>query len=331
MYNNAIELKALINEKEPSISSVVLENECRLSETTTDVIMNRTKTILKVMKDSATMALEKDIRSVSGFTGGDAKKMNDYAKGGKSICGITVNSAMAKAYSCSEVNASMGKVVAAPTAGSCGIVPAAILTGGELLTEKLMQETAKDFPSGDFGKEQLTGVEEVADPKAHEKYVATLIEDKMALGLLTAAGIGQIIAKNATLAGAEGGCQAECGAASAMAAAALVEMYGGTPDMAFNAAGIAIMNILGLVCDPVAGLVELPCAKRNASGVINAMTSADMGLAGVESVIPFDEVVEAMYKVGKALPSTLRETAMGGLATTPTGIRMSCQLYGEKK
>jgi len=331
MYNNAVELKALINEKETTISSIVLENECRLSEATPDVIINRTKSILKVMKDSATMALEKDIRSVSGFTGGDAKKMNTYAKAGNSICGITVNSAMAKAYSCSEVNASMGKVVAAPTAGSCGIVPAAILTGGELLTEKLMKETAKDFPSSDFGKEQLTGAEEISDPKAHKKYVEQLIEDKMTMGLLTAAGIGQIIAKNATLAGAEGGCQAECGAASAMAAAALVEMYGGSPDMAFNAAGIAIMNILGLVCDPVAGLVELPCAKRNASGVINAMTSADMGLAGVESVIPFDEVVEAMYKVGRALPAALRETAMGGLATTPTGLRMSCQLYGEKK
>lgn len=305
MYNNSAELRALINEKNPTIASVVLENECRLSETTAEVILERTKKLLKVMRDSATLALDRDIRSVSGFTGGDAKKMSEYGKAGRSLCGPIVVNAMAKAYSCSEVNASMGKVVAAPTAGSCGIVPAAVLTGGEKLSEE----------------SRTAGL-----PLSEEA-----LEEKMAFGLLTAAGVGQIIAKNATLSGAEGGCQAECGAAAAMAAAALVEMNGGTPDMAFHAAGIAIMNILGLVCDPVAGLVELPCAKRNASGVINAMISADMGLAGIESVIPFDEVVDAMYKVGKALPATLRETAMGGLATTPTGTRMSCQLYGEKK
>lgn len=330
MYNNALELKAIIDEKNSTISGIVLENECRLAETTPEKIMDRTYNLLKVMKESATLALNKDVRSVSGFTGGDAKRMNLYSQKGNTICGTVVNQAMAKAFSSSEVNASMGKVVAAPTAGSCGIVPAAILTCGELLTEKLMSESAKDFPGTGAAREQLTGAEEVADPQAQVLYVSKLVETKMALGLLTAAGIGQIIAKNATLSGAEGGCQAECGAAAAMAAAALVEMYGGTPDMAFNAAGIAIMNILGLVCDPVAGLVELPCAKRNASGVINAMTSADMGLAGVESVIPFDEIVEAMYRIGKIMPVSLKETAMGGLAATPTGKRMACQLYGEK-
>lgn len=295
MYNNASELKALIEKANSNISSVVLENECLLAETTPEVIMERTYNILKVMKESATMGLEKDIRSISGFTGGEAKRMNLYSKTGNTICGSIINQAMAKAFSSAEVNASMGKVVAAPTAGSCGIVPAALFTCGELLSERLMGEAE--------------------------------VNQKMAMGLLTAAGIGQIIAKNATLSGAEGGCQAECGAAAAMAAAALVEMYGGTPDMAFNAAGIAIMNILGLVCDPVAGLVELPCSRRNASGVVNAMSSADMGLAGVKSIIPFDEIVEAMYKVGKALPESLRETGMGGIADTPTGRKMACKLY----
>lgn len=344
MYNNALELKALIEEARSNISSVVLENECLLAETTPEVIMERTYNILKVMKESATMGLEKDIRSISGFTGGEAKRMNLYSKTGNTICGSIINQAMAKAFSSAEVNASMGKVVAAPTAGSCGIVPAALFTCGELLSERLMKETGGDAEgAAGAGTEQVTGAEETAGAdaekvagaggceQAHAIRVAKIVDQKMAMGLLTAAGIGQIIAKNATLSGAEGGCQAECGAAAAMAAAALVEMYGGTPDMAFNAAGIAIMNVLGLVCDPVAGLVELPCSRRNASGVVNAMSSADMGLAGVKSIIPFDEIVEAMYKVGKALPESLRETGMGGIADTPTGRRMACKLYDVEK
>ena len=145
----------------------------------------------------------------------------------------------------------------------------------------------------------------------------------------TASGIGQLIVKKATVSGAEGGCQAECGSAAAMAAGAVVEMLGGTPAQAFDAAAIAMQNIMGLVCDPVAGLVEMPCAKRNASGVANALVSADLALSGIFSEIPFDEVVEAMYKVGKALPSTLRETALGGVATTPTALAMKEKIYGK--
>ena len=170
---------------------------------------------------------------------------------------------MAKAFSTSEVNASMGKIVAAPTAGASGILPSAILSAQEKLN---------------------------------------LTDDDLIKGLFTAAGIGEIIAKNATISGAEGGCQAECGAAAAMAAGAIVEMAGGSPEAALNAAGFALTNILGLVCDPIAGLVEYPCALRNASGVVNAFISADMALADVQSIVPFDEVVEAMYKVGKAMP-----------------------------
>ncbi len=198
--------------------------------------------------------------------------------------------AMARAVSCSEVNAAMGKIVAAPTAGSCGIIPAVIITAGEKL-----------------GK----------------------TEDELINALFTASGVGIIIAKNATLSGAEGGCQAECGSAAAMGAAAVVEMMGGTPAMALDAAAIVIKNILGLVCDPVAGLVEVPCAKRNIAGAVSALTTADVTMSGVTSRIPFDDTVIAMYKIGKQLPCELRETAMGGCATTPTGLRLAKEILFE--
>lgn len=188
--------------------------------------------------------------------------------------------AMARAIACSEVNASMGKIVAAPTAGSCGILPAVILTVGEKFSKS---------------------------------------DDELTKALFTASGIGMLIAKNATLSGAEGGCQAECGSAAAMGAGAVVEMLGGTPEMALDAASIVIKNVLGLVCDPVAGLVEVPCSKRNVSGAVNAITTADMVMAGVGSIIPFDDSVSAMYRVGKQLPCELRETALGGLAVTKKG------------
>jgi len=197
-------------------------------------------------------------------------------------------SAMARAISSSEVNAAMGKIVACPTAGSCGILPAAILSAGEKLNKS---------------------------------------EDELVQALFTAAGVGIIIAKNATMAGAEGGCQAECGSAAAMASAAVVEMMGGTVEQALDAAAIVIKNILGLVCDPVAGLVEVPCAKRNIAGTVSALTTADLAICGVKSKIPFDEVVWAMYKVGKQLPSELKETALGGIAITPTGLRLKKEIF----
>jgi len=184
----------------------------------------------------------------------------------------------------------MGRICAAPTAGSCGIIPASIITSSEVLNSS---------------------------------------EEDIINALFTASGIGEIIAKNATVSGAEGGCQAECGAAAAMAAAAIVELKKGTPEMSLNAASIALKNIMGLICDPIAGLVEAPCAKRNASGAVNAMLSADMALAGVKSLIPFDEVVEAMYKVGKSLPVELRETALGGIAATKTGIEIKNKIFGK--
>ena len=188
-----------------------------------------------------------------------------------------------------EVNASMGLIVAAPTAGSSGVVPGVLLALGE------------------------------------EK---NLTDEQLFNGLLNASAIGYILMRNASVSGAEAGCQAEVGAASAMAASAAVEMMGGTPEMCLTAASIALSNLLGLVCDPIAGLVESPCQSRNAIGVANAVTCAELALSGITHPIPFDEMAEAMYRVGKSLPFELRETAMGGCAGTPTGCQLGCTICG---
>ncbi|HAE91903.1 MAG TPA: L-serine ammonia-lyase, iron-sulfur-dependent, subunit alpha [Tissierella sp.] len=287
MFNKADELLRLCNENSKKISEIVIEKEMKSTDISHDELMNRMKDTLTVMKSSANSALDKEIKSVSGLTGGDSKKVEDYKNSGNTLTGGIIVSAMAKALSTSEINASMGRIVAAPTAGASGILPSALLSAQEKLK---------------------------------------LTDEQIIMGLFTAAGIGEIVAKNATVSGAEGGCQAECGTAAAMAAAAIVEMAGGTPEASFNAASFALVNIMGLVCDPIGGLVEYPCALRNASGVVNALISADLALAGVESLVPFDEVVEAMYKVGKLLPESLRETALGGVATTPTGEILRKQL-----
>jgi L-serine dehydratase len=188
-----------------------------------------------------------------------------------------------------EVNASMGQVIAAPTAGSCGILPGVLIPLGDRLS---------------------------------------MDSNKVIKAIFTASAIGMIVTQNATVSGAEGGCQAETGTAAAMAAAAGVELMGGSPEQSVHAAAMTIKNILGLVCDPIAGLVECPCVKRNAIGTANALISIDMAMAGIKSVIPFDEVVDAMYRVGKSMPATLRETAEGGLAATPTGQRIMKEIYG---
>ncbi|MCF6459789.1 L-serine ammonia-lyase, iron-sulfur-dependent, subunit alpha [Clostridium sp. Cult3] len=280
MFNKGSELINLCKTQNKKIWEIVIEKEIEESNVSYEELMDSMNLVLDTMINSANTALDKEIVSVSRLSGGDAKKMEDYKNRGNTISGQLINSAMAKALSTSEVNASMGKIVAAPTAGASGILPSAILT-------------VKD-------RFQLS----------HEDMIH---------GLFTAAGIGEIVAKNATISGAEGGCQAECGVASSMAAASIVEMVGGSVEACFNAASFALINIMGLVCDPIAGLVEFPCALRNASGVVNALVSADLALAGVKSMVPFDEVVDAMYKVGKAMPESLRETALGGVAATPTG------------
>src|SRR5690554_2181215 len=280
MFNKAEELLRLCNEKNKRISEIVIEKEIKANKTSYEDLMDRMYNILRIMKDSSKAALDREIVSVSGLTGGDAKKLVDYNKSNETLTGSLIISAMAKALSTSEVNASMGKIVAAPTAGASGIIPSALLSAQEKLS---------------------------------------LTDEQVIMGLFTAAGIGEIIAKNATVSGAEGGCQAECGSAAAMAAGAIVELAGGSPEASFHAASFALVNIMGLVCDPIGGLVEYPCALRNASGVVNGLISADLALAGIKSLVPFDEVVDTMYQVGKLMPEALRETALGGLATTPTG------------
>lgn len=279
----AEELTVYLEKENKTLGEYALEREMETGKRTREEIRQQMDQALIVMERSAQTARKEPVRSVSGLTGGNAWKYEGYREAEKSILGRIPSLAASMALSCSEINASMQCIVACPTAGSCGIVPASILSCAE---------------------ERGLSREQVID------------------GLFAASAVGMIIGSRATLAGAEGGCQAECGSAAAMAAAAVVEMLGGTPSMAFHAGAMALKNVLGLTCDPVAGLVEIPCIKRNASGAVNALLCADLALAGVESYIPFDQVVDAMYAVGKAMPKSLRETAKGGLAVTPAGLRM---------
>lgn len=234
---------------------------------------------LNVMRASVETGMERDARSLSGMSGGQAAKLNDAVSSGKTVSGSLMGRAAVRAMAVAECNACMGRIVAAPTAGSCGILPAAILT--------LQEERA-------------------------------LSDEALVDALFTAAAVGAVIAQRASVSGAEGGCQAECGSAAAMTAAALVELAGGTPEMASAACGLALMNSMGLVCDPVAGLVEVPCVYRNVGSVANAMTAADMALAGVSAPIPTDEIIDAMKAVGDMLPACLRETGEGGVAACPS-------------
>ncbi len=283
------ELLEICEKENISLSEYAIRCEVEEKGLTREEVIDRMRKNLHVMKNAVNEGREKEVYSVSGLIGGDGYKINNYAKK-KTLTGRATNLAMAMALSSSEVNASMGKIVACPTAGSCGILPAVILAAGEQLE---------------------------------------LSEDELIQGLLAAAAVGMIIGMNATLSGAEGGCQAECGSASAMGAAAVVEMMGGTPKMSLDAGSIILQNVLGLVCDPVAGLVEIPCAKRNAQGAITALCTADMVMAGVEAKIPFDDAVSAMYKVGKSLPSELRETALGGVAVTKAGLALKEKVFGK--
>ncbi|HBB29973.1 MAG TPA: L-serine ammonia-lyase, iron-sulfur-dependent, subunit alpha [Clostridiales bacterium] len=287
MYNNAKELLSECTNKNLPISEVVINDEVECTGATRENIIRNMENVLDVMKKSISNLEEKG--TMGGIIGGEAKKLDEYLKNKKTICGNTINKAMIRALAGAEHNASMGRICAAPTAGSSGIIPASIITGAE----------------------QLGCNDE------------TIIR-----GLLTAAGIGKIIIQNATVSGAEGGCQAECGSAAAMAAAGLVEMAGGTPEMCLTAATIALKNVMGLICDPIAGLVESPCSKRNSSGAVNAMTSAELALSGISSVVNFDETVEAMYSVGRLMHPNLKETALGGIAVTETGVKLSRKIHG---
>lgn len=290
-YKSISELVNAASSAGRTISEVVLADQAEQLCISPDALFERMDARLSVMEDSVKAGMNPALRSTSGLTGGDASRMWDHAASG-GICGGFTNRAMARALAVSENNAAMGKIVAAPTAGSCGILPGAVVS---MLDE------------GRCSREAAV------------------------MALFTAGAFGMVIAQNASIAGAEGGCQAECGSAAAMAAAALVELMGGTPQQCAHACAMAIKNQLGLVCDPVAGLVEIPCIKRNVSGVAIAFSSAEMALAGIESKIPADECIGAMREVGCSIPTALRETAKGGLAATPTGERLREQVFGSRK
>ena len=288
---SASELIEICKTENIKLSEYAINLEMEQKDSTREELYQHMKETLDVMRQGALSGREKEVYSLSGLIGGDAYKLQKYLESGKSLLGDTAVKAMAMALSSSEVNGSMGKIVACPTAGSCGILPAVILTAGE----KLGKST-----------------------------------DEMIEGLFAASAVGMIIGMNATFAGAEGGCQSECGSAAAMASAAVVEMMGGTPEMSLNAGAIVFKNVLGLVCDPVAGLVEIPCAKRNVAGAISALSTADLVMAGVSSKIPFDDTLSAMYKIGIDLPASLRETALGGLAVTKTGLALKDKVFSKK-
>lgn len=292
MYHTIAGLLEIARENDVPLWKVILENEKKLTGLEESEIWSRLMQRYQIMCSSAERALYEGLKTAGGLIEGIASVQYIYAQQDNSICGGFVNLLMARALSGSEVNAAMGKICAAPTAGACGILPAVLISVGE---------------------------------RCHAS------EDSIVKGLLTASGIGGIITAKATVSGAEGGCQAECGVAAAMAAAGAVEIAGGSNEAAIHACSLALIHCMGLICDPVAGLVQVPCAQRNASQAVNAVISADMALAGMECIIPADEVVEAMYKVGKSLPIELRETALGGIAATRTGKAISKQIFGMER
>jgi L-serine dehydratase len=282
-------LASLVNtcEKEnKQFWQVVRDADKRQSDMTDEQEFEKMHTMWSAML-SAADSYEGDLRSASNLSGGDGGKFAEYVKNGTSVCGDFLGDVTACALQMAESNACMKRIVAAPTAGSCGVLPAVLVP---LYRRK--------------------------------KYT----EDEIIRGLFVAAGIGQVIAKRASISGAEGGCQAEIGAASAMAAGTLVYLFKGTPAQISYAAGFALQNLLGLVCDPVAGLVEVPCIKRNVTGALNACSSADIALAGIAPVIPADEVIDAMKQIGNMIDSSLRETGQGGLAATQTGKQIAQKL-----
>ncbi len=258
-------------------------------ESTMEAVYATMESSFDVMRQSVISGLDETLRSPSGLSGGSAAKLKKAVEEGKNHYGHLLGNAISMALAVTEFNSCMGKIVAAPTAGSCGVIPAALIS--------VMDEY--DLPKRDI-----------------------------VMSLFTASAIGMVIAKCASIAGAEGGCQAEVGSASAMAAAALTEIFDGTPQMVSDSCAIALKNTMGLVCDPVAGLVEVPCIKRNAMGVANAFTASELALAGIKSVIPADEVILAMRQVGQLMSTSLKETAEGGLAATPTGCRLCRQIFG---
>lgn len=291
MLKNIENLVNYCKEKDINISQVMLEFEANRSQKSKDEIKSYMKKHYLVMKEACKKGLS-GVQSHSKMSGNDAKKLDEYLKKGVFLTDPTLLKAITYAVATNEVNAAMGIVCATPTAGSAGVLPACMMA----ISEKL-----------------------------------SLSDDEIVFHIFCAGAIGYIIANNAFISGAAGGCQAEIGSASAMSAAALTQITGGDVEQVAHAAAIALKNMLGLACDPVAGLVEVPCIKRNAAGVSNAFCAAEMALAGVKSKIPPDEVIDAMHKIGLALPLTLKESALGGLADTKTGRAWKQKLWNNAK
>lgn len=290
LFGTVKELVTLAESQNKPISEIMIEQEMLMTKRSRHEIIAQMDHNLTVMEQAVERGL-KGVRSPSGLTGGDAVLMQNYIASGKSLSGDLILDAVSKAVATNEVNAAMGLICATPTAGAAGIVPGTLFAVKEKLNPTRQQMIDYLFTAGAFGF---------------------------------------VVANNASISGAAGGCQAETGSAASMAAAAIVEIAGGTPHQSAEAFSIVMKNMLGLVCDPVAGLVEVPCVKRNAMGAAKALVGADMALAGIVSRIPTDEVIEAMYRIGQTLPSTLRETAMGGLAATPTGKALQEKIFGNE-
>lgn len=287
-FKNAKELLTLCQDHQLPISEIMRQREIIVGETTDESVNSRMARVLEIMKDAAFSPVKTPVKSMGGLIGGEAQKLSRHLASGKGICGNVLEKAITYAMATLETNASMGLIVASPTAGSAGIVPGLLLA---------LQEVY-DFFDEDIQK-----------------------------ALFNAGAIGYLAMRNATVAGAVGGCQAETGVAAAMAASAATELMGGTPLQCTYAASTVLMNMLGLVCDPVGGLVEYPCQNRNASGVAIALVAAEMSLAGITQLIPLDEMITIMFTVGKKLPAELRETALGGCATAPSACE-SCHMCG---
>lgn len=290
MFRNVEELIQQCEDKQCSISDLMIEQEVAVHDRSREDIIAQMERNLEVMERAANRGILEQVRSVSGLTGGDGKRLHEYMQLNDTLSGHVMLDAVSKAMATNEVNAAMGTICATPTAGAAGVVPGTLFAMKEKLNPTREQMVRYLFVSGAFGF---------------------------------------VVANNASISGAAGGCQAEVGSATGMAAAAIVEMAGGTPKQSGQAMAMALKGMLGLVCDPVAGLVEVPCVKRNAFGASNALVAADLALAGIESRIPCDEVIDAMYRIGQSMPSTLRETGEGGLAATPTGRRYQEQIFGE--
>ena len=288
LFSSVKELVALAESQNKPISEIMIDQEMSITRRSREDIIAQMDNNLTVMEEAVEQGL-KGVQSVSGLTGGDAVLIKKYMESGKSLSGDVIMDAVSKAVATNEVNAAMGTICATPTAGAAGIVPGT-----------------------------LFAVKNKLNPT----------REQMINYLFTAGAFGFVVANNASISGAAGGCQAETGSAGSMAAAAIVEMAGGTPQQSAEGFSIVMKNMLGLVCAPVAGLVEVPCVKRNAMGAAKALVGADMALAGVVSRIPTDEVIEAMHKIGQAMPSSLRETAKGGLAATPTGKALEEKIFG---